>query len=57
MGKPYWNKAITNLNNTHRAQAINYLAITGYQLALLLNFGTLKLQQVRLVRLTASVTK
>ena len=43
-------KAITELSDVHRAQAINYLAVTGFELALLLNFGAPKLQQERLVR-------
>jgi GxxExxY protein len=38
------------LSNVHRAQAINYLAATGFELALLLNYGAPKLQQERLVR-------
>ena len=46
-------KAVTDFSDAHRAQAINYLAATGYQLAILLNFCTAKLQQERLVRLAA----
>ena len=32
-------KAVKNLSDEHRAQAFNYLKATGYQLALLINFG------------------
>lgn len=46
-------KAVSEFNDAHRAQAINYLAATGYQLAILLNFGGPKLQQERLVRHSA----
>jgi GxxExxY protein len=43
-------KAVTEVHDAHRAQAINYLAATGFELAILLNFGAPKLQQERLVR-------
>ena len=43
-------KAVTEIHDAYRAQAINYLAATGFQLAILLNFGRPKLQQERLVR-------
>jgi GxxExxY protein len=46
-------KAVTEIHDAHRAQAINYLASTGFQLAILLNFGSQMLQQERLVRFTA----
>jgi len=32
-------KAVTDLNDEHRAQVYNYLKATGYQLGLLVNFG------------------
>jgi len=32
-------KAVSNLTDKHRAQVINYLNATGYQLGLLINFG------------------
>ena len=32
-------KAVSRLNASHQAQAMHYLAATGYRLALLLNFG------------------
>jgi GxxExxY protein len=43
-------KAVTEIHAAHRAQTINYLASTGFQLAILLNFGSSRLQQERLVR-------
>jgi GxxExxY protein len=33
-------KAVSELVDTHRAQVINYLNATGYQLGLLINFGS-----------------
>lgn len=32
-------KAVTELNDAHRSQALNYLNATGFDLALLINFG------------------
>lgn len=43
-------KAVSSLNDTHEAQALNYLAATGFRLALLLNFGAESLQRKRVVR-------
>jgi GxxExxY protein len=43
-------KAVAEISDAHRAQAINYLAATGFELAIILNFGGMKLQQERLVR-------
>ena len=43
-------KAVSNLTSSHQAQALNYLAATGYKLAILLNFGATSLQQRRVVR-------
>lgn len=43
-------KAVSNLTSSHQAQALNYLAATGYQLAILLNFGATSLQQRQVVR-------
>ncbi|TAK35687.1 MAG: GxxExxY protein [Chloroflexota bacterium] len=37
-------KALHGLDNTHLAQAIGYLAVTGCPIALLINFGTRSLQ-------------
>jgi len=43
-------KAVAEIHDAHRAQAINYLAATGFELATLLNFGGPSLTQERLVR-------
>ena len=43
-------KAVSMLNGSHQAQAMNYLAATGYRLALLLNFGAASLQHQRVIR-------
>ena len=45
-------KAIKNLGNVERAQALNYLKATKHQLALLLNFGSSQLDRIRLVLTT-----
>ena len=41
-------KALSGMDNTHMAQAIGYLAITGCPVALLINFGTRSLQWRRI---------
>jgi len=43
-------KSVSALNANHQAQAMHYLAATGYRLALLLNFGTSSLQQRRVIK-------
>ncbi|MCG2768956.1 MAG: GxxExxY protein [Anaerolineae bacterium] len=43
-------KALSGLHPRHEAQAINYLASTGFRLAILLNFGADRLQHKRMVR-------
>lgn len=43
-------KSVSALTDVHKAQAINYLAATGYELAILLNFGESRLHQERLIR-------
>ena len=43
-------KAVSNWNPRHDAQAVHYLAATGLQLALLLNFGVGSLQHRRIIR-------
>ena len=43
-------KAVSSLHPRHEAQAINYLASTGFRLAILLNFGDDRLQHKRMVR-------
>ena len=42
-------KALKELNNDHKAQLINYLKATGYEIGLLINFGAKSLQYKRLV--------
>ena len=42
-------KVCSALTDVHRAQTINYLRATDQRLALLLNFGTPKLQVRRLI--------
>ena len=43
-------KAVDELLPVHTAQVINYLAITGYQLGLLVNFNAEKVKPERIVR-------
>lgn len=43
-------KAVSKLHPKHQAQAINYLAATGFRLAILLNFGDGSLQYKRVIR-------
>lgn len=43
-------KAVNELLPIHTAQVINYLAITGYQLGLLVNFNDKKVAPTRIVR-------
>lgn len=43
-------KAVDVLLPIHRAQVVNYLAITGYKLGLLVNFNVEKVKPERLVR-------
>jgi GxxExxY protein len=45
-------KALDALAGIHEAQTINYLKATGYQRALLVNFGASSLQHKRLIRTT-----
>jgi GxxExxY protein len=42
-------KAVTALNNIHRAQCLNYLKATSLHMCLLLNFGSPRLEIRRLV--------
>ena len=42
-------KALSKLNGDHTAQVLNYLKATGFQLGLLINFGSSSLQYKRLV--------
>jgi len=44
-------KAVSKINNQHKAQLINYMAATGYKLGLLVNFNSYpKSEIIRLVR-------
>ena len=43
-------KAVDELLPVHKAQVINYLTITGYQLGLLVNFNETKIKPERIVR-------
>ena len=42
-------KAVKELEDTHRSQAINYARVAGYEIALLLNFGETSLKFERFV--------
>ena len=43
-------KGISKLNASHEAQALHYLAATGLQLAILINFGMSSLEYRRVVK-------
>ena len=43
-------KALTDLTSNETSQVLNYLTITGYSLALLVNFGQKSLEYKRLVK-------
>lgn len=43
-------KIVSAFNDTHQAQMVGYLAITGLRVALLLNFKNAKLEWKRIVR-------
>ncbi len=43
-------KAVSRLNSAHQAQAMHYLASTGYRLALLINFGESSLAHRRVIK-------
>lgn len=43
-------KAVSRLNSSHTAQALNYLTATGLRLAIIINFGSGSLQSQRVVR-------
>ena len=44
-------KAVSNINNQHKAQLLNYLAATSYKLGLLVNFNSYpKAEIIRVVR-------
>ncbi|HEY2933015.1 MAG TPA: GxxExxY protein [Acidobacteriota bacterium] len=48
-------KAISRLTKAHQAQALNYLAGSGIQLAILANFGASSLEYQRVVRKSAEL--
>ena len=43
-------KGISKLNASHQAQALHYLATTGLQLAILINFGAGSLEHRRVIK-------
>ena len=43
-------KALTELTKEHKAQVINYLKATNYELGILVNFGSSKLSYERIIR-------
>ena len=44
-------KAVSKINDQHKAQLMNYLVATGYKLGLLVNFGSFpKSEIIRMVR-------
>jgi GxxExxY protein len=43
-------KAVTAINEIHKAQVISYLAATGLEIALVFNFGQTKLSWKRLIK-------
>lgn len=45
-------KATTELTGKHKAQTVHYLAATGHQLAILINFGEKSLKSERFIRKT-----
>ncbi len=42
-------KAVSSLNDTHKAQLVSYLKATGLRLGILINFGTPRVEYVRIV--------
>ncbi|MBN1639312.1 MAG: GxxExxY protein [Ignavibacteriales bacterium] len=42
-------KALSKLTSDHEAQLLNYLKATGFELGLLINFGTQKLEHKRMI--------
>ena len=42
-------KAVSGLDQSHFSQCMNYLKATGYKVALLINFGTAKVQVKRII--------
>lgn len=50
-------KGITKLNASHHAQALHYLAATGLELAILINFGAGSLEHQRVVKSKNKVSR
>ncbi len=50
-------KGISRLNSSHSAQALHYLAATGLQLAILINFGMSSLEYRRVVKSTQETSR
>ena len=48
-------KALSALASEHKAQVINYLKATGFELGLLINFGTARLVTERIIRIEKEV--
>jgi GxxExxY protein len=43
-------KALSAITSEHKAQVINYLKATNFELGIILNFGTAKLSTERIIR-------
>ena len=50
-------KGISRLNVSHQAQALHYLAATGLQLAILINFGAGSLEYRRVVKSETKISR
>ena len=50
-------KAISKLSDIEKAQVINYLKATGYELGILANFGEVSLKTERFCNISRNVTK
>lgn len=50
-------KAISKLSDVEKAQVINYLKATGYELGILANFGETSLKTVRFCNISKAVPK
>jgi GxxExxY protein len=50
-------KGISRLNSSHSAQALHYLAATGLELAILINFGMSSLEYRRIVKSDNKVSR
>ena len=50
-------KAISKISDVEKAQVINYLKATGYELGILANFGEVSLKTERFCNISRNVTK